>query len=40
MEDRWTIYIREKAKERNIPNPWLTSQGSERNVVSDSGKAS
>ncbi len=26
MEDRWTIYIRENAKKRNIPNPWLKSK--------------
>lgn len=26
MEDRWTTYIREKAKKRNIANPWLKDQ--------------
>ena len=26
MEDRWTVYIRENAKKRNIPNPWLKSK--------------
>jgi len=29
MEDRWTVYIRENAKKRNIPNPWLKSKQSE-----------
>ena len=29
MEDRWTVYIRENAKKRNIPNPWLKSKQSQ-----------
>lgn len=30
MEDRWTIFIKKKREEMDIPNPWLVSRNGEQ----------
>ncbi len=29
MEDRWTIFIKKKREEMDIPNPWLAPKSSD-----------